>query len=96
MALRMERMTQIAMTLLLAMCLAGAPVACAPKASEEEIERMCDRLAALRGKAKDGGMKQKCAAEARREGISKRQARCRISAVNTQEYWSRCRTGDAR
>ena len=27
-------------------------------------------------------------AGARKEGVSRRQARCRISAVNKQEYWS--------
>ncbi len=57
---------------------------------------MCDHLGALRGEGGDEAKKQRCVAEARREEISQRQARCRISAVNTQEYWNRCRTGAAR
>jgi hypothetical protein len=35
-------------------------------------------------------------ADARKEGVSRRQARCRITAINAQEYWTRCRTGEAR
>ncbi len=39
---------------------------------------------------------KKCIADAKKEGISSRQALCRISAVNATEYWVRCRTGEAR
>ena len=70
--------------------------ACAPKASDAEIEQMCDRLLILRNEAGNRTMKAECIETAKAEGVSARQARCRISAVNTQEYWNRCRTGEAR
>ncbi len=69
---------------------------CAPKATDEEISNMCDRLLALRGKEGDEAMKRSCVTEAEQEGVSGRQARCRMDAVNLQEYWHRCRTGDPR
>lgn len=74
-------------------CLSGS---CAEKAKGEEIAQMCDRLLELRGKVGDEAMKAACVKEAIEEGISKRQALCRISAINTQEYWNRCRTGEPR
>ena len=79
-----------------AIALAFATSACAPKASEEEIDDMCAHLLELRGKTGDEAMKVKCKADAQKEGVTQKQARCRISAANTQEYWNRCRTGEAR
>ena len=70
--------------------------ACAPAATEEELTQMCARLQVLRDEEPDPAARKRCVDEARREGISRRQARCRISAVNKQEYWNRCRTGEAR
>ena len=81
---------------LLCVGLACALLGCAEKASDAEIEEMCARLAVLRNKPKDEAMKASCITEARAEGISRRQARCRVAAVNTQEYWNRCRTGEKR
>jgi len=57
---------------------------------------MCERLAVLRGEEQDEAKTKKCVAQAVQEGVSQRQARCRIQAVNKQEYWNRCRTGAAR
>lgn len=68
---------------------------CAEKASDNEIAQMCERLTVLRNKVGDEAMKSACITEAMAEGVSKRQALCRIAAVNTQEYWNRCRTGGA-
>jgi len=82
------------------LCIASALVlvalACAPKASDEEIDHMCAHLLEMRGKTGDEAMKAKCIAEAHKEGVTEKQARCRIAAVNLQEYWNRCRTGEAR
>ena len=69
---------------------------CAEKATDTEIDKMCDRLLELRGKPGDAAMKEQCVREARTEGVLKRRALCRIHAVNTQEYWNRCRTGEPR
>ena len=76
--------------------LAAMLSACASNASDEEISKMCDRLLELRDKEGDEAMKESCVTDARNEGVTERQARCRITAVNLQEYWHRCRTGEAR
>ncbi len=77
--------------------LLGITAACTPPpATDKEIEQMCDRLVVLRGNGPIKTNKKKCIADAKKEGISKQQARCRISAVNATEYWVRCRTGKAR
>ena len=57
---------------------------------------MCEHLKVLRDNARIETDVKKCIADAWKEGISQKQALCRISAVNTQEYWNRCRTGEAR
>jgi len=80
----------------LVLALAAVSTACAPEAGEAELRQMCEHLAELRGEAADEAATKRCVDEARVEGVSLRQARCRIFAVNTQEYWTRCRTGEAR
>lgn len=80
----------------LVLVIAATSPGCAEEASEAEIERMCERLLVLRDKSGDEKMKAGCVAEAKEKGVSRRQAMCRIMAVNTQEYWNRCRTGEAR
>jgi hypothetical protein len=57
---------------------------------------MCQHLTELRGEEQDEAVTKQCVADARKQGVSQRQARCRITAINTQEYWNRCRTGEAR
>ena len=83
---------------LFAVALAVALTSCAsaPEVTDEELKQMCQRLVVLRGEEPDVAKTKKCVAEARKEGVSQRQARCRIQAVNKQEYWNRCRTGAAR
>lgn len=76
--------------------LAGAFSACAPTATDDEIQKMCEHLSVLRAQTDIKTDLGKCVAEAKKEGISERQARCRISASNTSEYFVRCRTGEAR
>ena len=71
-------------------------VSCAPKATDQELERMCAHLTELRGDSDIETDVNQCIADARKEGISHKQAMCRISAVNASEYWVRCRTGEAR
>jgi len=76
--------------------LVGGITGCAPEATLQELEQMCTHLAELRGEVQDKAKLDECVAEAKKEGTSQRQARCRISAVNKSEYWNRCRTGEAR
>ena len=72
-------------------------VACSPAtATEDELEAMCAHLAELRKEVSDEAKTRQCVADAKREGISPKQARCRAAAINLQEYWVRCRTGEAR
>jgi len=74
---------------------AGVAGSCAPDATDDELRLMCERLRELRDGKTETDVRR-CADDARAEGISRRQARCRISAVNATEYWVRCRTGEAR
>ena len=89
-------MRELLIILLLTITLSGAITSCAESASDREIEKMCLHLAKLRGEEQDKSELKKCIKEAKKEGVSKRQALCRISAVNVTEYWVRCRTGEAR
>ena len=73
-----------------------AIVACASKATDRELDRMCVHLLELRGKVGDKAMMMSCVENAKKENVTQKQALCRISAVNIQEYWHRCRTGEAR
>ena len=81
---------------ILVLVIAATSPGCAEEASEADIERMCERLVVLRDRSGDDKMKAACIAEAKENGVSRRQAMCRILAVNTQEYWNRCRTGEAK
>lgn len=76
--------------------LTASLVSCAPEATDREIEQMCAHLAELRDDSDIETDVKRCIADARKEGISRKQAMCRISAVNASEYWVRCRTGEAR
>jgi len=90
-------MIRAPLTTLFATLLAGASLSCEPRATDEELERMCAHLAELReGSKKIEIDVDQCVADAREEGVSRKQALCRISAVNPLEYWVRCRTGEAR
>jgi hypothetical protein len=80
---------------LLAACALAATACAEEPASDAQLRKMCERLEELRGKREPTDVAG-CVDEARREGVSGRQARCRISAANTTEYWVRCRTGEAR
>ena len=71
-------------------------ISCESKATDEEIEKMCAHLAKLRSSGRIETDVDECVKEGKREGMSRRQALCRISAVNTTEYFVRCRTGEAR
>ncbi|MCP4675836.1 MAG: hypothetical protein GY854_10085 [Deltaproteobacteria bacterium] len=82
--------------LLLVTGLANLTTSCKTDATDQELEQMCDHLVVLRGEEKVKSVQDKCIADARKEGVSQRQALCRISAVNKSEYWVRCRTGKAR
>ena len=83
--------------MLLAMALAAeVAICCAPKATNQELQQMCEQLSVLRKEKPGESNLQKCIAEAEKEGVSQRQARCRIAAINLQEYWNRCRRGEAR
>ena len=82
-------------TLVIFLLVIGAGVSCAPGATDGELEQMCAHLKELRGKKIETDI-EKCISEAKAEGVSRRQALCRISAVNTTEYFVRCRTGEAR
>ena len=74
-----------------------AATSCQPEASDRELEQMCEHLADLReGSKKISIDVDQCVAEAKKEGVTRKQALCRISAVNPLEYWVRCRTGEAR
>ncbi|MBN2524992.1 MAG: hypothetical protein JXR76_01275 [Deltaproteobacteria bacterium] len=57
---------------------------------------MCSHLLELRNKKEDQQMFSDCVNQAQTEEVTKKQARCRIYAVNKQEYWIRCRTGEPR
>ena len=74
----------------------SATFSCAPQADDEELQKMCEHLKELRGDGKIETDVNECISEGKREGVTKRQAQCRISASNTQEYFVRCRTGEAR
>ena len=89
-------MTKASVIFLFAITLFTIIGGCSQKASSDEIEQMCHKLAQLRNKIKDKAQIKQCIAEAKKESLSKRQAQCRISAVNLQEYWVRCRTGKAK
>ena len=82
--------------LVIAAALLASLSGCTEKADDTDIDRMCDHLLELRGNVGDTAMKEACVREARTEGVPKRRALCRIRAVNTQEYWNRCRTGEPR
>ena len=69
---------------------------CAPAPTDQELGQMCERLRVLRGEPEDEAAVARCVADSEREGVSQRQARCRISAVNKSEYWNRCSTGEPR
>lgn len=79
-----------------AIVLGCAIIACTAAATDDELAAMCTHLAELRKEAPDPAVHEQCVAEARREGTTPKQARCRAAAVNLQEYWVRCRTGEAR
>jgi hypothetical protein len=70
--------------------------ACGSIATDDELAAMCSHLAELRKEQPDETKTKQCIADAKREGTTPKQARCRAAAVNLQEYWVRCRTGEAR
>jgi len=80
----------------LLLVVAIAASSCSDPPTDEELTAMCKRLAELRGEEPDAAAAKQCVAAARAEGVSRRQALCRIQAINTQEYWNRCRTGAPR
>ena len=82
--------------ILLALGLSAVATACQTNATDQDIEDMCAHLMELRSDMNIETDVKKCIADAKKEGISSRQALCRISAVNATEYWIRCRTGEAR
>jgi hypothetical protein len=67
-----------------------------PAADKQEIRKMCIHLLELRRQPESKAGLDKCIADAEKEGTTRRQALCRIGAVNKTEYWVRCRTGKAR
>lgn len=89
-------MNRIITIALLTIGLSSTAISCAEAASDQEIIEMCEHLAEIRGKDKSVQNTKKCIDEAKKEGVSKRQALCRISAINKSEYWNRCRTGEAK
>lgn len=91
-----ERICVSVALVLAALLLAVAVLGCNPEASDTEIKLMCERLTVLRRSEDDRKMLRQCVLEAQREGVSKRQAQCRIEASNKLEYWNRCRTGAPR
>ena len=80
-------------TILLVLGLSVVATSCKTDATDQEIEKMCEHLLDLRSNMNIETDVKKCIADAKKEGVSRRQALCRISAVNTSEYWVRCRTG---
>jgi len=89
-------MSNVLIMFLVVVSLGVGAMSCAPAATDGELTRMCERLRVLREEDQDEAAANKCIAEAKMEGVSQRQALCRISAVNKTEYWVRCRTGEAR
>ena len=82
--------------ILLVLGLSAVATACKTDATDQEIEKMCEHLMELRSNMNIETDVKKCIADAKKEGVSRRQALCRISAINVTEYWVRCRTGKAR
>ena len=80
-------------TILLVLGLSAVATSCKTEATEPELEQMCKHLLELRSNMNIETDVKKCIADAKKEGVSQRQALCRISAVNVSEYWVRCRTG---
>lgn len=87
---------RLVLEVLVAAALAVGVTACDPAATDQELKTACARLVELRKEQPDATVLKQCVADARREGTTSRQARCRAAAVNPQEYWVRCRTGEAR
>ena len=81
--------------LLVVLLLTGFATGCAPGPTDDELTAMCEHLAELRKEAPDEARAKQCIADAKRDGTTPKQARCRATAANLQEYWVRCRTGEA-
>ncbi|MBN2803773.1 MAG: hypothetical protein JXR91_11810 [Deltaproteobacteria bacterium] len=69
---------------------------CKETANDNEIKKMCLHLLELRKSTNIKTDINQCIKESKENKISKRAALCRISSVNTLEYFNRCRTGYAR
>lgn len=85
------RMIVVALLCVLVVAMAAA---CVERASEAEVDQMCQRLVQLGG-AKSGSTEaealSKCKQDAAHERTFKTVAECRSKAADLDTFWNKCR-----